>query len=363
MFVSTNGTLYGGDGPNGTTNFANLFALTQNASKTFDPTDSTTYTKQFDSSSTAPITGFPFGYRVRCITQLGNNLMTGTFIGTVGLGVDVIQASSSANVEKFADIFPWDRVSATYNLPIRLYEQGINSMIMVNNQLYISAGQFGRFYVYNGYLAQKLLEFPHDTTALLTNPYNPNTVYPDAMKYIRGRLFFGITGGSSSIGPSGVYSVNLDGTGLCMDNTTDQGNTDNRVFIGSIFPLFDFNQGYTLGFSDTTANVKSIDVIDVTNSYSTDYSSFADTQWYEVGELLKPNTSQTVRLNLDKKLASGDSVRISYRLDKSDSFTTLATLSTVGSAEFQFPSAITSRKVQFRVALAKNPRVQLITIE
>lgn len=361
MWLSNNGILYGGDGVD-TTNVlgSGIWSLQQVNGKIFDASDASTFTFTLNALSTR----LPYPVRIRCLTQLGNNLMIGTFIGTTSLG-DIIQAGATNTITKLAQIFPWDKSSTTYSLPITLPEAGINQMLTVGNICIFQAGQFGNYYVTDGTSYRFLFEVPKDTTATLTSPYYVMTTYPGAINFHQGRVYFGITGGSASAGPSGVYSVGLDGKGLCMDNLVSSGTSIGSTYVGLLLPLRDSGLEYLIGWQDASA--QGIDLVSAGNTYTTDYSSYVDSEWYDIGTALHPGMLFSGEIQLQKKLASGEGVRVSYRYDKTASFTTLYTMdfATLGAvAEKPFIASLSGRQVQFRIAVANTtaggPRVQKV---
>ncbi|MEA2036878.1 MAG: hypothetical protein U9O94_05180, partial [Nanoarchaeota archaeon] len=107
--------LYGGAG-------RYVFSIEEKSGQTFDWDNAATYTV------TAEALDLPVNYRIKCLEELGNNLMCGTWRGT--------------NVYDFrvADVFPWDRAAASFGQPLTLKEHGVHAMLTINNVLYLLAG-------------------------------------------------------------------------------------------------------------------------------------------------------------------------------------------------------------------------------
>lgn len=338
MVAGQDDILYGGQGVDTTNKLgACLFSVQQVASKIFTPSDATTYV--FNSNALR----LPYPYRIRCLAELGQQIMIGTFVGA---------SLNSQAWQKLADIFPWDRTSATFALPVRLFEQGVNSMLNVGSNLFISAGQMGNIYIYNGFQAQSMFKFPRSTTFDVSSPYRDMSIAPQGLAYHKNRLFIAMTQTGSSAA-SGVYSINLDGTGLCMENTISTGNTDGNVSIRFVLPLRDFNFDYLIGWADGTAGSQGIDLVGENGSNGS-YTAFVDSPIYSLGSNRTPKTFQYCDIYLDNPLSSGTAVRVQYRYARTGSWTTLCTFdfATYGAMqEMQFPAgSITARQVQFRVS-------------
>src|SRR3990167_5584569 len=102
MLVSKNDNmLYGGAGKY-------VFYLEELT--TFVPATASSYT------FTSQALDIPPNYRIKCVEELGNNLMLGTWQGTNVYDLRV------------ADIFPWDRSASSFGQPITLPEYGIHAM-------------------------------------------------------------------------------------------------------------------------------------------------------------------------------------------------------------------------------------------
>ena len=126
MIISRNdGKIYGGAG-------RYLFSLEEASGQTFDAGNPNTYT------FTQQALDLPAGYSIKTLEELGNNLMIGTI------------AAAGHGALKIADIFPWDRSSVSFNLPLSLNVNGVHALLTVNNILYILAGLEGKIYSSNG---------------------------------------------------------------------------------------------------------------------------------------------------------------------------------------------------------------------
>lgn len=293
-------------------------SLQQKAGKTFDPTDSTTYT--FNATALT----LPKYKKVTALTELGVNLE----IGTLG-----------------KEIYPWDRSSATFALPIVSPESNITALINVNNQLYFAAGAKGNIYIFNGYLAQSFKQFPKH---LLANDYNSATV--GAMAAFGRKILFTL----QTTGNSGVYSIDVLTQALVMENTISSGGvgSSNALVIPS---LVSDGTTYYVGWKDTDAGTNNIDVSSDTGvyRYPSSAGAYIVTQNLDIGYFNEPRTLQNCEIYLDRPLLSNQSIVLSYRTQLSGAFTALATFSGDGTNQvFQTSAAtISGTDVQFKIGI------------
>lgn len=187
MFVSSNDSkIYGGAGKY-------VFSIEQVG--TFDPANAATYT------ATAQALDLPAGYRIKCLEELGNNLMCGTWKGSAVTDIEV------------ADIFPWDRSSVSFGQPVRLGVFGVHAMKNDGNSLIVLAGVEGLVYSCNGASAWAIGQLPQDLSGGKYLEY-----YPGALVKYKNKIFFGVgQGGSTAIAGMGVYSLKQTGKGNILN--------------------------------------------------------------------------------------------------------------------------------------------------
>ena len=158
MIVSKlDGKLYGGAG-------RYVFSIEEEAGQTFDPANGATY------DPTQQALDLPSRYRIKCIDELGNNVMLGTWQG-------------STTPTRVADIFPWDASSATFGQPITMQENGVHSLININQTLYILAGTEGRIYSSQGLVANLIGQIPK--SIVNTDGSIPLTYFPELSLIIK----------------------------------------------------------------------------------------------------------------------------------------------------------------------------------
>ena len=160
------------------------------------------------SATAQALTGrLPEDYRVKCLAELGNNLMIGTWVGT------------NIYENKIADIFPWDGTSVSYNDPVQINENGVNAMLNIGGSLYVLAGIEGKVYKSNGVQAWVIGQIPLSVANISGGKYLEP--YPGAITQFKGRLFFGVSSASTS--GMGIYSLKETSIGniLNMEHFVD----------------------------------------------------------------------------------------------------------------------------------------------
>ncbi len=256
-------------------------------------------------------------YVVSCFAELNDKLMIGTQFGT------------SAVLTKVADIFPWSRNTAeSFLLPICLNEEGINSMLISNNLLYISAGYGGNIYVSNGVSASPIYNVPLDTKEKTGSPSALYLqVYPDAFDFQGKELLLGVSQGSTDASktenPMGVYGF-LSKTARFLGNGSyaKNGSDGTRIVIGSIYSISP--NEFLVGWQSGTDY--GIDYYGPANNRITSYGAYCHSPLYVIGTKSNPATIESYDFYLAKPLATGDGIKLSYRTSRSGGFILLATL-------------------------------------
>ena len=257
----------------------------------------------------------PEDYRVKCIAELGKNLMIGTWKG-----------ATASNQAKTADIFPWDRKSDSFNLPLRLAENGINQMISMGGLVYFQAGSEGKIFVTDGTSIKLIGQIPKHITNLVGAKWIE--AYPGAMIFHKGKILFGIMSpggnGQEVTDGIGVWSINPDTKALVFENQISTGSTGgvagSDVQITALKSV-DRNS-YLIGWED--GNTYGIDKISNTIRY-TGYKSFATSAYYPLGTKQKPVPLSEIEFQLAKPFGTAQGVRLKYRTDLNAAFTTIGT--------------------------------------
>jgi hypothetical protein len=297
MFINKDDTLYIGAGQY-------LASLEENSGQTFAPGTAASYTW------ISQALDLPAGYRIRCLEELGNNLMIGTFVG--------------ANTYDFriADIFPWNGTDPSFGIPIHLNETGVNAMITVNNLLYVFAGNGGRIYVTNGTTATQIGNIPK----YIANTEGGAQIYtlPGAVMNHAGRIYFGLSTANSVAG-MGIWSIDpnpSDGNVLVREHLISTGNegATNALQVGALISYT--NEVFFASWIDNS----SYGIDKLNNSLRvTSYGGYAETALFPVGTNLNKATFQQGEFSLSRPLATGQGIRLKYRKNLTDSFTTIGT--------------------------------------
>jgi hypothetical protein len=284
-----------------------LGAIQEVAGTTFDPATSTTYTIQYGTSTSSAL-DLPQDYKIKCICELGSNLLLGTYKGTAIYDYTV------------GDIFPWDRISDSFDLPIRTGEAGIHQMININNTVYFAAGIYGRYFMTNGSSITEAFRIPQSSTGITSGYLNP---YPGAMIQFNDKILFNVSAGSG-INNLGVWSYNLKTGAILLENTISTGGSggSNGVLIGALKTTG--TNSYFIGWSEGGSTF-GIDLCSLYNGRKTNYSAYIESQYIPIGSKTNPVPLSEIEFTLVKPLTTGQGVKIKYRTNLSDSFTTLGT--------------------------------------
>lgn len=300
MLISKNDNkLYGGAGKY-------VYSLDEVSGQTFAPGNSATYT------FTSQALDLPPNYRIKCIEELGNNLVLGTWQGTNVYDL------------RIADIFPWDRSASSFGQPITLNEFGTHALLNTGNSLIILAGLDGLVYTSDGVSASPIGQIPLSIADISGGKYIE--FFPGAICNFRKRVYFGVSSGGSAttIAGMGVYSLTRTSKGniLIHEHTISTGSDgDGEILnIGSLLPitrdelLVSWRDASSYGIDKTT-----------NTSYTTSYGGYFDAFLYRTGRSDQLHKFQELEINLVRPLRTNEGVRVAYRDDLTDSFTTLIT--------------------------------------
>jgi hypothetical protein len=210
-FVSKNdGKIYFGCG-------RYLGSIEQNSGQTFDPASAATYTVTLGTSANNAL-DLPASYRIKCIEELGNNIMLGTWKGSTVTDI------------RCADIFTWDGTSVSYGNVVSLSDYGIHALLNTGNSLVVLAGTSGTVFKCDGVNAYPIAQLPIDLSGGKYLEY-----YPGSICNYKGKVFFGIgNGGTTVIDGMGIYSLQQTGKGNIlnyehMPSTENMGATSAKI--------------------------------------------------------------------------------------------------------------------------------------
>lgn len=299
--IGTNGPLYIGAG-------RYLAMVVEASGQTFTWNSAATY---LGTTARAFSGGLPPNYRIKCLTELGNNLYMGTWQGT------------TITDFKIADIFPWDRSSTTYGQPIFLTENGANAMLSENNLLYILAGCEGKIYKSDGVSVVQIGQIPNNVANIEGGNYLD--FFPGAFISYKGRPTFGVSsGGATYTGGMGIYSLSQTnkGTILSLEHTVSPAD-DGTLAVLKVGALLGVSRDSLIA-SWQAATDYGCDKTLTTNR-ATGYIAYWDSPFYQVGTNLQLYKMKELEVTFTKELAANEGIQISYRVNLTDSFTALRT--------------------------------------
>ncbi len=283
-------------------------SILENAGSTFDPTSAPTYT--FSISALA----LPAYDTATCLAQLGVNLLVGGAL---------------------AYVYPWDRVSTSFNYPLIVAESFVKCIVSTNSTAYVFAGQRGRIYITNGSNIDLFAKFPDD----ISNTVNPYYSWGWAI-YLKNQLFFSLSvktnSGTTISNYAGVWAYNLepDKKSLRLSNSLSYGTYVGTVPVlvpmGAILPT---GEGIYAGWLNGTGGIDYTSA----NPYS-NFEARIDTEIIPVGTFLSPDTFSNIEFKLAKPLVTGESIRLSQRSNLTDSFTVIGTTTTAGLLSDVYPA-------------------------
>lgn len=263
----------------------------------FDPASSGTYTW------TLQALALPKNERAICLAEQGTNLMVG-------------------GIQNF--VYPWDRISSSYKYPMLLAEKFINSMVTVNNSLYISAGSRGRIFISNGSNADLWVKIPDH----ISGTSDPIISVFD-LTYFKNQIYFGClygtTGTQSGTSYAGIWAVDVDTkalrTALISSTATSTtvaicgvptyvASTTGLSFTDINLITFSYNFSTSVGIADTFISTP-----------NAEYYTSIDTDMVPIGLFLTKRTFENVEWKTTKPLVSGEAIKISARTNLSESYT------------------------------------------
>jgi hypothetical protein len=292
-------------------------SIVEKAGQVFDPTNGATYT--YNASALT----LPQYEKAYWLAELGINLLT------------------AGNT--FNKVYPWDRVSNSYNLPLLVPENNIVRLINLGNIVYIFAGFKGNIYYTQGTYVKFFKKVP----AYLYN--NNNSIQSNPMSWggvaiVPNAIVFGLTANGGGTVYGGVYKIYQDGR-LVIDQQSayaPAANGARTIIAQNDFYIF----GYDLG-----SGSGGLDYADA-SQYS-NFETILHSALFKVGD----KTHKTGYSDLEVQIAQNPSgtghIRVSYRTATNASWTALATYSVdATTTSFQTDIGLTDlENIQIQVEL------------
>ncbi len=265
-------------------------SISEVAGQSFDPSSAPTYT------TTSKALTLPSYASSQCLEELGQNLLIG---------------DKNSNF-----IYPWDRVSTSFTIPLRCAENNIWKMKNVDNTVFILAGTKGHVFQTTGYAITREMKIPEYISG--------GTVTWGGIEKVSGAVIFGITGVTTSVGgvyklysEAGNYQGSIVGSLIC-DETPSIGATNPTALLSDNVP----DEFYFIGYAG------GIDLLDSSNKYN-NYESYVESDIIPVGSFLLPKALSNIEYLLDYAPTSGG-VRLSWRNNLQPSYTTIKDFNCAG---------------------------------
>lgn len=178
--------------------------------------------------------------------------------------VDMLVGTKIDNAVNKARVLRWDTVNTGFTADDTVDDGGVNAFIRDDNYVYVSVGDYGRLYYYDGEKLEPLKRIPGDWS-----PTKKATIYRNAVGFHLGVPIFGISNVTGNPLLQGIYSFGKYSRDypitLSLDYPLATG-TFSGLEVGTIV-----TQGADLWASWTDGTNKRVDKLDWSNKYSSAY--------------------------------------------------------------------------------------------
>jgi hypothetical protein len=272
----------------------------------------------------------PDNYQINCFSELGTYLVIGTQFGyNFGAG----------NV---ADVILWDRVSTSYELPVKLNTQGVRAMVNYNNTIYVFAGLSGHIYATDGTSARlvgkispQMLDVQQDKMQL--------EIYRNGVAIQKDKILIG-AGEAKNGYPVGVFSYNPQTGGIALEYSLSTGNDGSVTGIDVYSVYSDSDNTIYVGWQDGTTY--GIDKTSNTIRYETAYII---TGLYRVAQNRSKRVFSHFEIDLSKDLETENAVNLYYREKLNENFKPIGEM-TSGFSKI-FDKSISVESIQIKIEL------------
>lgn len=333
MYVASDNVLY-------TTNGNFLSSITAPTPTSFDPTNVATY-----AFSTSKLQ-LPVTDQAISLAEVGG--------GNSPQSTLLIGGTMNA-------IYPWDKVSSSFALPIYVADSYIKNMVSVNQNAFIFPGNTtgrGRIYITNGSQADEWFKIPD----YLFGELDPYYEWGDAI-FHRNNLIFSFlpsenSGAAAIMNYRYVWAIDLETKAFraISDLPVTLSFYSNATCLIPTYNLSSKGFGYIAGASDGTdgANHSSISYSGTTVGIG--FASLT-TDLIPIGTYLQKKTFSQVEFKLRSPLQSGETLAISPRLDSSSTGSPLTFSPTITTGSISGVAPVTfqgNQWLQFFVSLTGN---------
>jgi len=216
-------------------------------------------------------------------------------------------------------LFPWDRVSSSFDYPTQTNNGVIAATYNKDNLLYYLDGAKGDFKVTNRSSVQKIselenIEYPAQNKGL---PQKTKTI-----GLIDDVMYVGVSNDSIGVTPIGVYTFKNNAyTRLTLSN--NYVGTNENILIHFVEP-FEY-QRLMVSWENDTTNEFGVDLFGYGDYRYTSYKAQMISPLYQVGLVLGDKSYQQIEVVLAKELSTGQGIRVSYRENLSDDWIVIGT--------------------------------------
>jgi hypothetical protein len=293
VIVGTDDSLFFG-------NSKRVGAFSENSGSSFDPTSGASYTKEVAALD------LPAGDDISALGVLGSKLLV-------------------AGVREF--IYPWDYVSPSFDDPVTLPDAKATRIVSAGQVAYVFAGNRGRIYETDGSNVALFKKIPDHVSGV----FEPYYTWNDAIAW-KNQLYFSFTAtqndGTTLTSTGGVWAIDFTTGALRHAHQLSYGSYAGSVPVILPNVISDNPAGSGIYAGWVNSGTYGVDV-----SSSTPYQNYEariDSGLIPVGTFINKYTPSNFEHKLAKMLVSGEAVRISYRINLTDSFTTIYTATTAG---------------------------------
>lgn len=295
VFVGQDDVLYYANGD------ARIGSLTEVAGDTLDLDDSTSYIKNTSALE------IPDNDEIMCIDELGQMLLIGG---------------------RLNKIYPWDRSSSSFDLPILVPEKNIRRIVSTSTIAYIFAGTGSRIYYTNGSVADIFFSIPDHLTGVSRPYYTLGDVSIDKNEMYLSMSVVQNDGSTAVTGMDGVWAINLTTLALRKILTASHG-TEGKVhaIIKNELSSTPPGEGLIIGWEDASGN------FGMDTGSTAPYSSgeaCIDFDAIPIGTVNFPTTPTMFEIKLARSLVAGESVQLLQRTQLNGSYASIGTFDADG---------------------------------
>jgi len=272
----------------------------------FDPSNAATH------SFTAAAFTLPEGYLSYSITDLNDRLV-----------ISAVRSTSSATPEKVSETayFIWDRAATSSDQIFFIPESDMTTMMNIGNIIYITGGENGRVYTLSESGLKFLAQIPFDLDN--NKKVKIGRFGHQSLAWFNNHLLVGVSS-DDGLYPAGIYGITPDGR-ICHEFLPSEGydGSTKDVRIGPIFTIDENN--IVFGWENNTDSTYGFDKIQTSGNRQISYSSYFESILHRVGTQHKLAQFEDIDVQLIRPLQTGEGVRLKFRENTNDSWTTLTT--------------------------------------